>query len=164
LFSNLDDIWSLAPDFGGIIHVKDAVQLGIDCENGLTRLNALSEECCHRFWFEDMVGHEQQEGFGNRVPGLENRDSVRFGLVLGILNHLDLNPMEVLAGRPVTYGIGSKACHDDESFDACVTRSEENVFDQRPAIQFDQRFGLAARYGDKPATVSGGEDQSSISG
>ena len=73
-------------------------------------------------------------------------------------------PWKSLAGRPGTYRIGPKACHNDESLDACLTRPEQNVFDQRPAIQFDQRFGLAAGYGDQPATVSGGEDQSSING
>jgi hypothetical protein len=84
-------------------------------------------------------------------------------VVLRILNYLDVRAIEMPACDPGTYGFGSKACHDDKSLDAGIACTEHNVFEQRPAMQFDKRFRHSTRYGCESASVSGGEDQSEVS-
>jgi hypothetical protein len=82
---------SVAPNFGCMVKVKNAINVGVDCENDLVRCEWPLQERPSGFRFKDVVRHQQQEIVLDFISGLQRRDTIGF-VIIRIFRRISLRP------------------------------------------------------------------------
>src|ERR1700692_3047020 len=138
-------------DFGGIVQVKNAIDVGIYGENHFVGCEWLLYECFGCFRLKEMIRHKQQEILVHGVSGFQSGDSISF-VVVRIL-HKCHRYTERPAFKPIADQIRAISHDNHEVLYAGPVRTLNDVLDDGFAAKISQRFGTAA--GDLPDSRPG---------
>jgi hypothetical protein len=81
VFANVHDVISFASDLGGIIQVKNAIELGINPEKDFIASERLLQKRFCRFWLENVIRHEHQEAAAKMFFSSQGRNPIGFVIV-----------------------------------------------------------------------------------
>src|SRR5271155_162199 len=157
LLADIHNPVAVPEDFGGIVQVKNAIDVGIYCENYFVSPEWLLYQCLGRFRLKKMIRHEQQEIIVDCVSGFQSGDAVCF-VVVRILDK-GHGCTKRPAFKPVADQVRAISHHNHEALDAGPVRTLNDVLDDRLAAKVNQRFGEPA--GDRPDSrpVTGSENE-----
>src|SRR6476646_2685754 len=143
-----------------MVQVKNAIEVGIYCENYFVGFDWLLYECLSCFRLKEMIRHEQQEILVDCVSGFQSGDAVSF-VVVRIL-HKGHRYTERPAFKPVADQVRAISDNNHESLDARPVRALNDVLDDRFAAKIHQRLGKTAGDCPESRSVAGSENETLV--
>lgn len=158
LFADGSDFSVDGVDFGGIFHVKDLIEFEIDEQDGaLVGWGCVGGAFDH-FWFEDVIGHGEDEVAVDAGFGAEDADAVGFfEFRVELEGQFDGDILAVFA-EGFFEDIGVIAGDDDDFFDAAVSEVLDIALDEAHATDEFKGFDVLGGFGESAAEASSEDD------